>query len=207
MKRTLCRLVGTTLTLAAAWLVVHHVGPQGRATERTPAAAEPLKGFPDGSTQSRYEVTHLTIASAKPVERLRADFESIVRRANFDIFSDLSPEEMKRRLLALSEKDGFLILAQSDVGARQSLIVGHTIKAKTYFVGNPLIAAKMIGAQTAAALYVPLRVLIYEDERGRAVISYDQPSSFLGQFGDALVLEVARTLDRKLGEIARRAAE
>jgi uncharacterized protein (DUF302 family) len=133
--------------------------------------------------------------------------ESIVHRAEFDIFGDLPAEEMDRKLKAMSDKDGLMILAQTEVGKRQTLLVGHPVLAKHYLVGNPLIASRMIGRHTAAALYVPLRVLIYEDERGRAVIAYDQPSSLLGQFRDERVREVARLLDRKLGEVATRAAE
>jgi uncharacterized protein (DUF302 family) len=66
-------------------------------------------------------------------------------------------------------------------------------------------------AETEFSSYVsirlPLQFLLYEDERGRAVIAYDQPSSLLGQFRDEPVPEVARMLDRKRGEVAARAAE
>lgn len=36
----------------------------------------------------------------------------------------------------------------------------------------------------AAALYEPLRVVLFEDEDGRAVVEYDKPSSLFGQFED-----------------------
>ncbi len=69
------------------------------------------------------------------------------------------------------------------------------------------MAARMIGRDTGAALYVPVRVLICEEARGRAVIVYDQPTSLLGQLRDETVLDVARMLDGKLSENATRAAE
>jgi hypothetical protein len=50
----------------------------------------------------------------------------------------------------------------------------------------------------AAALYAPLRVLLYENETGRAVFEYDRPSSLFGQFGDERVTAVARELDASL---------
>jgi uncharacterized protein (DUF302 family) len=34
-----------------------------------------------------------------------------------------------------------------------------------------------------AGLYVPLRVLIYENEPGKTCVEYDKPSSLFGQFG------------------------
>ena len=186
-----------------AWLIVQH----GRAGPQEGKAEEPIDRFPRGSTQSRYEGIHVVVPSAKSYDRLRADFESIVHRAEFDILGDLPAEEMDRKLKAMPDKDGLMILAQSEVGRRQTLLVGHPVRAKHYLVGNPLIASRMVGRHTAAALYVPLRVLIYEDKRGRAVIAYDQPSSLLGQFLDDPVLDVARMLDRKLGEVATRVAE
>jgi uncharacterized protein (DUF302 family) len=53
-----------------------------------------------------------------------------------------------------------------------------------------------------AALYAPLRVLIYETEDGRTCIEYDRPSSLFGQFGDARVSPMAATLDQKLEDLA-----
>ena len=52
-----------------------------------------------------------------------------------------------------------------------------------------------------AALYAPLRVLLYEDAGGRAVFEYDLPSRFFGQFGDQRVTEVGQTLDRQIAAL------
>jgi hypothetical protein len=49
-----------------------------------------------------------------------------------------------------------------------------------------------------AALYAPLRVVLYEDPRGRAIFEYDRPSSFFGQFGDERVAAVGRELEAEL---------
>ena len=49
-----------------------------------------------------------------------------------------------------------------------------------------------------AGLYAPLRVLLYEDERGRTCLEYDRPSSLFGQFNDDRIAPVAAMLDRKL---------
>ncbi|REF89194.1 uncharacterized protein (DUF302 family) [Methylovirgula ligni] len=68
-------------------------------------------------------------------------------------------------------------------------------KALQYDVGNPLTASKMTRHRLSAALYAPFRVLLYENERGKAVFEYDKPSSLFGQFGDETVTEVARGLD------------
>jgi hypothetical protein len=49
-------------------------------------------------------------------------------------------------------------------------------------------------------------VLIAEDEAGRTCVEYDVPSSLFGRFGDGRITEIARTLDRKLGELVASAA-
>jgi uncharacterized protein (DUF302 family) len=58
-----------------------------------------------------------------------------------------------------------------------------------------------------AALYAPLRVLVYEHESGQTVVEYDQPSTLFGQFGREDVTHVALTLDTKLARVIAQAAE
>jgi len=61
--------------------------------------------------------------------------------------------------------------------------------------------------QLAAALYAPLRVVLFEDEEGKGVFEYDKPSSFFGQYGDERVTEVGRYLDVALKAELRKAAD
>jgi len=58
-----------------------------------------------------------------------------------------------------------------------------------------------------AALYAPLRVLVYEQGEGHTIVEYDQPSSQFGQFGLTDVTQVAMTLDVKLERVLVQAAE
>ena len=59
----------------------------------------------------------------------------------------------------------------------------------------------------SAVLYAPLRVVLFEDERGKAVFEYDKPSSFFGQFGDDRVTAVAHDLDVELETALLKAAD
>src|SRR6266478_741552 len=59
---------------------------------------------------------------------------------------------------------------------------GLTAKAMQYEIGNPLTAERMTRHVLAAALYAPLRVVLYEVPSGRGVFEYDLPSSLFGQF-------------------------
>ncbi len=85
-------------------------------------------------------------------------------------------------------------------------IAGLKRKAIQYDIGNPLTASLMSRHQLPAALYAPVRVLLYEDAEGRAVFEYDSPSSTFGQFKDADVDGVARELALHLQEVLQKAA-
>jgi hypothetical protein len=65
----------------------------------------------------------------------------------------------------------------------------------------------MTRLQLPAALYAPLRILLYENAQGHAAFEYDKPSSLFGQFGDEQVTMVARELDQSLERVLRHAAE
>lgn len=90
-----------------------------------------------------------------------------------------------------------MIFRTSDHGALLG-IVGQKKKAIQYLVGNPLFAVQMTQHDIRAALYTPLRVLIYENEQGKTCIEYDRPSSLFGQFGNERITPTAMMLDRKL---------
>ena len=98
---------------------------------------------------------------------------------------------------------GFMLFGTSDHGSLLR-IVGRPRKAVQYVVGNPLFAVEMTRHSIGAALYAPLRVLIYEED-GKTCIEYDRPSSLFGQFGDGQVDAMASSLDQKLAELAAEA--
>jgi uncharacterized protein (DUF302 family) len=76
-----------------------------------------------------------------------------------------------------------------------------------YEIGNPLTATRMTRREVPAALYAPLRVVLYENAAGGATFEYDKPSTLFGQFGDEQVTAVGRELDAELEQALRRAAE
>ena len=78
---------------------------------------------------------------------------------------------------------------------------GLARRALQYEVGNPLTATRMTQHRLSAALYAPLRILLYENGAGRAVFEYDRPSSLFGQFGDERVTAVGRELDSSLERV------
>jgi uncharacterized protein (DUF302 family) len=87
------------------------------------------------------------------------------------------------------------------------MVLGSPKKAKQYVVGNPLIAMTMTRHDIRAALYAPLRVLVYEAEDRTTRVEFDQPSSLFGQFDHPEVMSVGLSLDKKLANLIRKAEE
>ena len=84
-------------------------------------------------------------------------------------------------------------------------LVGRPRKAYQYEIGNQITASRMTHHDIRASLYAPLRIILYEDDQGRAMFEYDKPSSLFGQFGDDQVTVVAQELDQTLESILFRA--
>ena len=74
-----------------------------------------------------------------------------------------------------------------------------------FIIGNPLIMKEMAKNVPDAGSYAPVTVLV--DERADGVhLSYDRMASFLAPYANAVALEVARELDRKVEKILQQAA-
>jgi uncharacterized protein (DUF302 family) len=151
---------------------------------------------------------HIHVKAEKPFGEVAAAFEA--RLGKFDpaayerLRSGDAPEAVRARLEGMAGPSGFMLFSASDHGALLRL-VGQKKKAIQYLVGNPLFAIQMTRHDVRAALYAPLRVLLYEDDEGKTCVEYDRPSSQFGQFGNARVTEVATMLDRKLEHLVAEA--
>ncbi len=150
-------------------------------------------------------VEHIRISSERPFAEVRRKLETTVPRLDTGIAEALSSGDQKR--VRDYEENGpkLSIFGARDHGALLQ-IVGRRRNALQYDIGNPLTASKMTRHQLPAALYAPLRVILFEDDQGRGIFEYDKPSAFFGQYGDERVTEVGRYLDATLEAVLRNAA-
>ena len=159
---------------------------------------------------SRIMVDHVRLQSNKPFEEVAKAFERQLGRFDPDVRKAATEigdaEEAKARIEAMTGPSGFMLFGTQDHGALLRL-AGQQRKAVQYVVGNPLFALQMTQHDIRAGLYAPLRVLLYEDERGRTCLEYDKPSSLFGQFNDDRIATVAAMLDRKLEAMIAAAVE
>ena len=157
-------------------------------------------------TSQTIAVEHIRISSGRPFAQVRWKLEGTVPKLDTGIVEALGSGDQKRANDYEQTGPKLSIFGERDYGALLQ-IVGSRRNALQYEIGNPLTASKMTRYQLPAALYAPLRVVLFEDEQGRGIFEYDKPSSFFGQYGDERVTEVGHYLDDTLEAVLRNAAE
>jgi len=151
------------------------------------------------------QVEHVRIEAAKPFEAVKAALESLVPPLDPAVPEALRQSDIEQAKEVLRRGPEIAIFSARDHGGLLR-IAGLARKAVQYEIGNPLTATRMTQLELPAALYAPLRVLLYENEAGRAVFEYDRPSSLFGQFSDERVTAVGRELDASLERALLKAA-
>ena len=156
-------------------------------------------------TRQVLQVEHVKIDSTKTFAEVAAALESALPQLDPAISAALTDGD-ERRAKELERGSELFIFLKRDHGALLQ-ITGRPRKAMQYEIGNPLTATRMTRHEMPAALYAPLRVVLYENGAGGATFEYDRPSTLFGQFGDEQVTAVGRELDAELERALRQAAE
>jgi uncharacterized protein (DUF302 family) len=151
-------------------------------------------------------VEHIRISSRRSFAEVRRKLESTIPKLDTAIADALRSGDQKRAKDYEDNGPKLSIFGERDHGALLE-IAGGRRNAMQYEIGNPLTASKMTRHQLPAALYAPLRVVLFEDEQGRGIFEFDRPSSFFNQYGDEHVTEVGRYLDATLEAVLRNAAD
>lgn len=122
------------------------------------------------------------------------------------VASTKSFEAVVESLKGLVAKNGMMVMAEVNQGQMLSM-TGMSLKATLFLVGNPTVGKQVFEQDHAAGLYIPLRVFVYDDASGKTFVSYDKPSSLLGQFRNDKVKMVAEMLDKSISGLATMAAQ
>jgi hypothetical protein len=165
----------------------------------TKAMAEPTV------TQRTLQIEHIRIETPKKFADVESALESSVPKLDRTMLKTLAAGD-EQETAKLEQGHPLFIFLKRDHGVLLQ-IAGRPRKALRYDIGNPHTASKMTRHRLPAGLYAPLRVILYEDDKGDTVAEYDRPSSLFGQFNDEAVTAVARGLDDALESALRRAME
>jgi uncharacterized protein (DUF302 family) len=161
---------------------------------------------PPAVTSRKITVEHVRISSDRPFAEVRDKLERVLPPLDIGIRDALMSGDQERAKDWEDNGPKLAIFGERDHGALLQ-IAGARRNALQYEIGNPLTATKMSRHKLPAALYAPLRVVLFEDDRGKGIFEYDRPSSLFGQFGDERVTEVGRYLDAALEAALRNAAD
>ncbi len=154
--------------------------------------------------RTAHTVTRLQIGTGRPFEAFRRDFESAA-----PVFDHAAVEAITARggswdeiraAVAANAPHGLMIFVSIDARPLMAA-AGHRSPAVEYLLGNHVVAERMYRHSPLALLYAPLRVLLFADERGDAVVALDQPSTVFAALDDPRITEVGHELDRKVAAL------
>ncbi|MFZ1128014.1 DUF302 domain-containing protein [Methanoregula sp.] len=152
-------------------------------------------------------VKHFVIASDRSYEAVREALnEQLGKQADWKKIAQemktTNPEwkQISKIITRQMGPSGFAVFSKIEFGPLLAL-KGSPAKAVQYLIGNPLLALMMIERVPEAALYAPLKLVLYEDPAGSVFIAYDSFASQLDQYPDPAIAPVAHLVEKKLGEM------
>lgn len=148
-------------------------------------------------------IEHMVITSEQSYEHVVEALEAqLGRRADWDAlqqeFETNATFEQTRQLIEQQiGTSGFTAFHKFNPGNLLTLS-GKPTRAAQYAIGNPLLAIQMIEHAPEAALYAPLRLVVYENDAGKAVVAYERFTSQLAQYSHPEIARVAQLVEHKL---------
>jgi uncharacterized protein (DUF302 family) len=158
-------------------------------------------------TTERFLVDHVRLRSKHAFSAVKDALETSLARLSEKAIAALRTGDVttaREELERLASPSGLTILYALDHGGAL-ILRGSSRKAIQYGIGNVLTATEMTQHMLGAALYAPIRVLVYQVEDG-TVIEFDRPSTFFAVCGHREITEVAQRLDRQLRDVLWHAA-
>lgn len=154
------------------------------------------------------QINHVSVVVNSDFGKFTMAFESLAGKINVGDLAGVGkdPEGVRKYIESQQGYEGLMIFGTTDHGSLFQL-VGEQRSARQYLVGNPLFAFSMTRLDIRAALYAPLKVLVYVDDQGETVVEFDRPSDQFGQFDKEEITRVALGLDEKLLKLIAKADE
>src|SRR5215469_2539823 len=159
-----------------------------------------------GITITPRTVRHVEIATGRPYEQFRAEYEAAVPA--FDRLEAIGVVQSGAGwagIEALSRNtagDGLVSFFTFDPSPVMALN-GSTRRGVTYLSGNIVEAEKGFREDPACFLYLPLRVVISEASDGTAVLGADVPADLFGVFPGSEMADVGASFTRTLAVLLR----
>ena len=105
-------------------------------------------------------------------------------------------------MTAKAAPHGFLMYLEAPVD-RIMRIAGHSRRTRSYLIGNHVDAERMYRHNPAVMLHSPLRVVLWEDENGQAMFTFDHPGAQFSCFDDPRITAVGAEINEKFTKLLR----
>jgi len=150
-------------------------------------------------------IEHVVVTSDRSYEQVIEALEAqLGQRANWDELQQVMVNGTFEQAIQLIEPQlgtsGFTIFSKLAPGDLLTLS-DKPRRVAQYAIGNPLLAIQMIEHASEAALYAPLRLAVYENRAGNAVVAYERFTSQLAQYPQPEIAPVAQLVEQKLEEL------
>jgi len=156
-------------------------------------------------------IEHVDLLSSKGFEETVKDLTAELGKASTEQLMDRlsasgSWAEYTESCAELAGRSNLIEVGTLNWGKVLSLS-GVPMKARCFIVGNPLTAQKLLATGgPEVGLYLPTKILVFEDEDGACHISYDRFSPIMSPRGLADLDNVASAIDGVLERLATSAA-
>jgi len=160
---------------------------------------------PSVLSETSYVATQSTIATSVGYAEFQARFEKAVPRV-MGIISVLAaytvPWAEVVSMTAEAAPHGFLMYLDAPVD-RIMRIAGHDRRTCSYLIGNHVDAERMYRHSPAVMVHSPLRVVLWEDENGQAMFTFDHPAPQFSCFEDPQIAAVGVEISGKFARLLR----
>lgn len=152
--------------------------------------------------EKEYSATLVSVNLQSTFEAFTQQLEASLGRLNLSALEKAAhdPVVVEAEIKKMLGEESLVLFTVEDLGQLLSL-TGQAKKAKRYFVGNFLMASKIISMDLRLGLYAPIRVLVYESEDSTVTVDYEKPSSLFSRLDNELISKTSLGLDTKLKNI------
>ncbi len=117
-----------------------------------------------------------------------------------------SVAETMDALVAAVEGAGAKVFARVDHAAGAQSVEMELAASQVLIFGNPKLGTPAIQADPLAGLYLPMKVLVYEDSEGAVWLAYEPPAEMLAGTGVPADARVVDMMTGALGKLTGAAA-
>lgn len=164
-----------------------------------------------GPVTTPFANEHIDVLSSQSFDDTVRDLTAELGKAGTDklmdrLSSSSTWDEYAAECADLAGRSNLIEVGFLDWG-RVLTLAGTPMRAKCFIVGNPMTARKLIEAGgPEVALYLPTKILVYDDADGRVHVSYDRFGPVMAPFGNPALDAVAGVIDGVLASLASLAA-